>query len=182
MPSKKQERGRRSTTIDSSHLLPVMLPSLKLLVPGGGASGTRLRRCRSGATHVVAWTWCWLRAAGWRHTWASPFPSLDPPCRAVQIPCEHRHHIPKPRYRVTHWAEYDAALRRRGNLTVWFADEAVTAWRAEPRTTPGGQPRYSVIAIATALTMGHGLWLGAAANRGPDRFGHQTARAKPRSA
>ena len=67
---------------------------------------------------------------------------------------EHRHHIPKPRYRVTNWAEYDAALKQRGSLTVWFTDEAVQAWRAEPRTTPGGQPHYSALAITTALTMG----------------------------
>ena len=49
--------------------------------------------------------------------------------------------------------EYDAALRRRGSLTVWFTDEAIAAWRAEPRTTPGGQPHYSALAITTALTM-----------------------------
>src|ERR1700684_3699273 len=66
---------------------------------------------------------------------------------------EHRHHIPKPRYRVTNWAEYDAALKRQGSLTVWFTDEAVQAWTAEPRTTPGGQPHYSALAITTALTM-----------------------------
>ena len=66
---------------------------------------------------------------------------------------EHRHHIPKPRYRVTNWAEYDAALKRRGSLTVWFTDEAVAAWRAEVRTTPGGQPHYSALAITTALTL-----------------------------
>src|ERR1700682_697011 len=66
---------------------------------------------------------------------------------------ERRHHIPKPRYRVTNWPEYDAALRRRGSLTVWFTDEAIAAWWAEPRTTPGGQPYYSALAIATALTM-----------------------------
>ncbi|HEX3996471.1 MAG TPA: IS5 family transposase [Acetobacteraceae bacterium] len=66
---------------------------------------------------------------------------------------EHRHHIPKPRYRVTNWAEYDASLRRRGSLTVWFTDGAIQAWRAEPRTTPGGQPHYSVLAITTALTL-----------------------------
>ena len=66
---------------------------------------------------------------------------------------EHRHHIPKPRYRVTNGPEYDAALRRRGSLTVWFTDEAIAAWRAEPRTTPGGQPHYSALAITTALTM-----------------------------
>jgi hypothetical protein len=66
---------------------------------------------------------------------------------------EHRHHIPKPRYRVTNWREYDAALRRRGSLTVWFTDDAIAAWRAEPRTTPGGQPYYSALAITAALTL-----------------------------
>src|SRR4051812_7607951 len=51
------------------------------------------------------------------------------------------------------WAEYDAALRQRGSLTVWFTDEAIAAWHAEPRTTPGGQPHYSDLAITTALTL-----------------------------
>jgi hypothetical protein len=37
---------------------------------------------------------------------------------------------------------------------MWFTDEAIQAWRAEPRTTPGGQPHYSALAISTALTMG----------------------------
>jgi hypothetical protein len=65
----------------------------------------------------------------------------------------HRHHIPNPRYRVTNWAQYDATLKRRGSLTVWFTDEAIAPWRPEPRTTPGGQPNYSGLAITTALTM-----------------------------
>jgi hypothetical protein len=64
-----------------------------------------------------------------------------------------RHHIPKQRHRVTNWAAYDAALRQRGSLTVWFTEAAIAAWRAEPRTTPGGQPRYSALAILTALTL-----------------------------
>ena len=54
---------------------------------------------------------------------------------------------------VTNWAEYDAALRQRGSLTVWFTDAAIAAWRAEPRTTRGGQPYYSTLAITTALTL-----------------------------
>ncbi|MFL5337182.1 MAG: transposase, partial [Geminicoccaceae bacterium] len=65
----------------------------------------------------------------------------------------HRHRIPRQRHRVTNWAAYDAALRQRGSLTVWFTDEAVAAWRAEPRTTRGGQPWYSPLAILTALTL-----------------------------
>jgi hypothetical protein len=63
-----------------------------------------------------------------------------------------RHRIPEQRHRVTNWAEYDAALRQRGSLTVWFSEAAIAAWRAEPRTTPGGQPHYSALAITTALT------------------------------
>jgi hypothetical protein len=64
-----------------------------------------------------------------------------------------RHRIPKQRHRVTNWAEYDAALRQRGSLTVWFSGEAIAARRAEPRTTRGGQPQYSALAIRTALTL-----------------------------
>jgi hypothetical protein len=79
--------------------------------------------------------------------------SLRKPAVPFKHHAEHRHHIPKPRYRVTNWREYDAALRRRGSLTVWFTDEAIAAWRAEPRITPGGQPYYSALAITTALTM-----------------------------
>src|SRR5438046_9518137 len=66
---------------------------------------------------------------------------------------DRRHHIPKQQDRVTNWSEYDAALRQRGSLTVWFTEEAIAAWRAEPRTTRGGQPRYSALAITTALTL-----------------------------
>jgi hypothetical protein len=64
-----------------------------------------------------------------------------------------RHCIPKQRHRVRNWAEYDAALRQQGSLTVWFSDEAIAAWRAEPRTTRGGQAHYSALAIRTALTL-----------------------------
>ena len=36
---------------------------------------------------------------------------------------------------------------------MWFTDAAVAAWRAEPRTTRGGQPYDSALAITTALTL-----------------------------
>src|SRR3954467_2052462 len=64
-----------------------------------------------------------------------------------------RHHIPKQRHRVTNWAEYDAGLRARGSLTVWFTAEAMEAWKAEPRTGRGAQPSSSDLAITTALTL-----------------------------
>lgn len=64
-----------------------------------------------------------------------------------------RHHIAKQKRKVTNWAAYDASLRQRGSLTVWFTDEAIAAWRAAPRTTRGGQAWYSPLAILTALTL-----------------------------
>jgi hypothetical protein len=64
-----------------------------------------------------------------------------------------RHHIPKQKRRLTNWPAYEASLRVRGSLTVWFTDEAIAACRAEPRTSRGGQPWYSPLAILTALTL-----------------------------
>jgi len=49
-----------------------------------------------------------------------------------------RRQIPKQKHKPMNWRAYDASLRQRGSLTVWFTDEAVEAWRAAPRTTPGG--------------------------------------------
>lgn len=64
-----------------------------------------------------------------------------------------RRHIPPQRHRVTNWHEYDASLRNRGSLTIWFTPEAIAGWKAQPRTTPGGQRHYSDLAIETALTL-----------------------------
>ena len=54
---------------------------------------------------------------------------------------------------MTNWKAYEAGLRHRGSLTIWFTEEAVAAWRAAPRTTPGGQARYSDLAVETALIL-----------------------------
>src|SRR3954470_13569935 len=59
----------------------------------------------------------------------------------------------KQKHKVTNWRDYDAALRQRDSLTVWFSEEAIAAWRAEPRPTRGGQASYSPLAITTALTL-----------------------------
>jgi Transposase DDE domain len=66
---------------------------------------------------------------------------------------DRRHHIPKQKHKVTNWREYDASLRQRGSLTIWFSTEAIEGWRAASRTTRGGQPWYSPLAITTALTL-----------------------------
>src|SRR3954451_8364998 len=66
---------------------------------------------------------------------------------------DRRHRIPKQKNKVANWRAYDASLRQRGSLPVWFTEAAVAAWAAEPRTTPGGQAHYSSLAITTALTL-----------------------------
>ena len=42
------------------------------------------------------------------------------------VPFKHhltgRRHIPRQRHWLTNWRDYDAALRNRGSLTVWFGD------------------------------------------------------------
>ena len=60
---------------------------------------------------------------------------------------DRRHRIPKQKHKLTNWRAYDASLRQRGSLTVWFTDDAIKGWRAEPLTTQGGQPWYSSLAV-----------------------------------
>ncbi len=59
----------------------------------------------------------------------------------------------KTKYRVKNWRAYEAALRKRGDITVWFGQDAIDAWNAPPGGRPGGQHRYSDLAIVTALTL-----------------------------
>jgi len=64
-----------------------------------------------------------------------------------------RHHIPKMKFTVRNWREYDAALRARGSLTLWVTPEAIDSWSAMPRSTRGGQSSYSGLAIETSLML-----------------------------
>jgi hypothetical protein len=66
---------------------------------------------------------------------------------------DHRHHIPRQKRKIVNWRDYDAGLRQRGSLTVWFTAEAIEGWRAAPRSIAGGQACYSPLAILTALTL-----------------------------
>jgi hypothetical protein len=49
------------------------------------------------------------------------------------------------------WSSYNAALRERGSLTVWF-DPDMT-WHAAPSGRRGVQPVYSDAAIQACLTI-----------------------------
>src|SRR3954471_12980948 len=74
------------------------------------------------------------------------------PALPFKLNQDRRRHIREQKRKVTNWRDYDESLRRRGSLTVWFSDEAVEAREAERRTSRGGQPAYSDLAILTALT------------------------------
>src|SRR5690349_22086324 len=66
---------------------------------------------------------------------------------------DRRHRIPKARYKVMNWRDYEAGLRQRGSLTIWFTEEAIAAWRAAPQTTPGSQGRSADLAVETSLIL-----------------------------
>ena len=65
----------------------------------------------------------------------------------------HRDKFEKARYRVTNTSDYNESLRRRGDLTVWVADDVARDWSSPPRKTRGGQPLYSELAIEICLTL-----------------------------
>ena len=85
------------------------------------------------------------------------YSETDPRKATSSMPNKHndprRHHIPKMKFRVKNWAEYDAGLRRRGSLTLWVTSEVLDGWRAARRTTPGGQSVYSELAIETGTML-----------------------------
>ncbi len=59
----------------------------------------------------------------------------------------------KTKYRVGNWAEYDRALIRRGDVTIWLSPEAIATWEPAGVGKRGGQLKYSDLAIETALTL-----------------------------
>ena len=56
-----------------------------------------------------------------------------------------------PAYKTRNWPDYNAALKRRGSLSIWF--DPTMIWEAEPTGKRGRQPDYSDAAIQTCLTM-----------------------------
>ena len=56
-------------------------------------------------------------------------------------------------YRVGNWAEYDRALVRRGDVTLWLTPDAIATWAAAGVGRRSGHLQYSDLAIETALTL-----------------------------
>src|SRR3954468_9295314 len=106
-------------------------PWIKQRSNGEGGSGVAPRRrvgakCRSRA---------WGGAAAERYGTTPSFAGRPMPYKFNE---PRRHKIPRARYRVQNWPEYDRALQRRGDLTVWVTPEAIAAW-CPPRTGRRGR-------------------------------------------
>ena len=41
-----------------------------------------------------------------------------------------RHHIPRAKYRVMNWPDYDRGLVRRGDICFWIDESALEQWDA----------------------------------------------------
>ncbi|MCP5068169.1 MAG: IS5 family transposase, partial [bacterium] len=59
----------------------------------------------------------------------------------------------KTKYRVKNWPAYDRSLVARGNITLWITPEAREGWRPARTGMRGAQPKFSDLAIETALTL-----------------------------
>lgn len=62
--------------------------------------------------------------------------------------------MPKPspiRYRTMNWSDYNAALRKRGSLSVWFDPE--TVWHADRTCKRGRRKIFSDAAMQTYVTL-----------------------------
>ena len=64
-----------------------------------------------------------------------------------------RHKIPKARYAVKNWPDYEASWRQRGDLRIWIADDVADHWKVPGRRTPKGDPLYTDLASDTVLTL-----------------------------
>ncbi len=48
----------------------------------------------------------------------------------MRYPKRSQYRYTKSPYRIRNWPEYEAGLRRRGDLTLWLSDEAIKSWWA----------------------------------------------------
>jgi len=71
----------------------------------------------------------------------------------MKYPKRSQYKYAKSRYRIRNWPEYEAGLRRRGDLTIWLSEDAIKSWREPPSGEPGGQRIYADLAIEAALTL-----------------------------
>ena len=59
----------------------------------------------------------------------------------------------KTKYSLKNWPEYEQGLRARGDVMVWFSEDAISAWIPRGKRKRGAQRQYSDLAIETVLTL-----------------------------
>ncbi len=59
----------------------------------------------------------------------------------------------KTKYHVTNWADYDRALVKRGDITLWISEDAIKSWTPTRSGRRGAPLKYSDLAIETTLTL-----------------------------
>lgn len=57
----------------------------------------------------------------------------------------------KPKYKVTNWPEYNDALRRCGDVTIWFTEESIEQWHPAKSAARSRSLLYADHAIETAI-------------------------------
>ena len=68
----------------------------------------------------------------------------------------------KTKYSVKNWSEYEQGLRNRGDVTIWFGEDAISGWLTyscavvSPQPVPRSQPDVS--GPRTPSTVGSGSW------------------------
>jgi hypothetical protein len=57
--------------------------------------------------------------------------------------------VPKQKFKISNWSDYNKALRQRGDITVWLSDESIADWYETSRVYDGsGTPKlYSDFSI-----------------------------------
>ena len=91
-------------------------------------------------------------------------------CSSMKYPkrCQYKHAKQK-KYHVRNWAEYNEGLRRRGDLTVWFDEEAIANWKADKTGKPGGCLRCLLLVMCTHPFAKKALTLHLARSEGHER-------------
>ncbi len=59
----------------------------------------------------------------------------------------------KTNYHVTNCADYDRALVKRGDITLWISEDAIGEWTPNPNGRRGAPLKHSDLAIETDLTL-----------------------------
>src|SRR4051794_21133033 len=141
----------QALTDDQFRLLEPLIPPAK---PGGRPRSTDIRNLLDGLFYLVRTGWALVqRAARHRGGWFGCGYAVTLSGMPFKHNAARRHRIPQARYRVRNWSEYEAGLKRRGDLTLWLDEGALAGWQAPRRSTPGGQAWYSDAAIELVLML-----------------------------